>query len=174
MKKTIYTVLLSFLIGISLVAMPIGAQNAPLLEKEWWGAPVMPGGAIVKSEKKLMVIEYEGQTYEQILAWYKEALKSYRYEDKEKKIIVEYTKYRDWKDQMYIEDQGGAKWHSIGISKNGGNKTTVKIVHDNWTWIFSTLFIRFAGVFIVLCFLWILLNINGFVMKKYFTKEEKK
>jgi hypothetical protein len=173
MKKT-YTILFSFLLGISLVALPIGAQNAPFTEKQWEEAPVMPGGTIVKTESTSIVIEYESQTYDQMLAWYKEALKGYRYEDIEKNIIVEYTKYRDWKDQMYIEDQGGAEWHSIGISKNGGNKTTVRIVHDNWTWIFSTLFIRFAGVFIVLSFLWILLNINGFIMKKYFTKEEKK
>lgn len=170
MKKTFYMVLFSFLLGISLVVTPIGAQNAPLPEKQW-EAPIMPGGVIVKTESKSIVIDYEGMTYDQVLAWYKEALKSYRYE--KDKVIVEYTKYRNWEDQMYIEDQGGAKWHSIGISKNGGNKTTVKIVHDNWTWIFSTLLIRFAGVFIVLSFLWILLNINGFVMKRFFTKEEK-
>jgi hypothetical protein len=75
---------------------------------------------------------------------------------------------------MYIEDQGAAPWHSIGIQKGSGNKTMVKIVRDNFTWIFSTLLIRFAGVFIVLIVLWILLNLNGIMMKKYFSGKEAK
>ena len=48
----------------------------------------------------------------------------------------------------------------------------MKIVKDNLTWIFSTLLIRFAGVFLVLCILWILLNINSIVMKKFFAKKQ--
>ena len=129
-----------------------------------WGAPVMPGGKIVKTESTAVYIEYN-QPYDKVLAWYKDALKDYR----DKAMNIEFTKYRDWKDQMYIEDQGAANWHSIGISKTGGPNTTVKIVRDNFTWIFSTLLIRFAGVFLVLCILWILLNINSAVMKKFFS-----
>ena len=101
--------------------------------------------------------------YEKVLAWYKQVLKDYKD-----------GKYRDWTDQMYIEDQGGAKWHSIGIFKGGGDKTRVKIVKDNLTWVFSTLLIRFAGVFVVLCILWLLLNISGAAMKKFFPSEEVK
>jgi hypothetical protein len=146
----------------------LGITLAPASSSAWfgsgeppWDAPVMPGGKIVKTEGAAIFIEYD-QKFEQVLAWYKESLKSYKDEV-----------YRDWKDQVYIEDQGGAKWHSIGINKDGGDKTTVKITRDNYTWVFSTLLIRFAGVFIVLCILWILLNINSAVMKKLFPEQKK-
>jgi hypothetical protein len=134
-----------------------------------WGAPVMPGGKIVKTEGTAIYFEYD-QPYDKVLAWYRDALKDYR----DKANNIDFTKYRDWKDQMYIEDQGAANWHSIGISKAPGPTTTVKIVRDNFTWIFSTLLIRFAGVFVVLCILWILLNINSAVMKKFFSKQPAK
>jgi hypothetical protein len=133
-----------------------------------WGAPVMPGGKIVKAEGTAVYVQYD-QPYDKVLAWYRDALKDYR--DKERNI--EFTKYRDWKEQMYIEDQGAANWHSIGISKIEGPVTTVKIVRDNFTWIMSTLLIRFAGVFFVLCILWIFLNVNGAVMKKLFPDKAK-
>jgi hypothetical protein len=167
MKKMIFTAFICVFVAVAFSSAPVWAQAAPLPEKQW-EAPVMPGGTIVKTEKKVVYIEYN-LPYDQVLAWYKEALKSHR----DNVYNIEWTKYRDWKDQMYIEEQGAAPWHSIGISKNEGAKTTVKIVHDNWTWIMSTLFIRFAGVFVVLCVLWILLNINSWVMKKYFPQAGK-
>lgn len=126
-----------------------------------WGAPVLAGGKTVKTEATAVYIEYD-LPYAQVFEFYKEAMKKYPDE-----------KFRDWKDQMYIEDQGGANWHSIGISKDGGSKTMVKITRDNMTWIFSTLLIRFAGVFLVLCILWIFLNINSMVMKKFFPEKKK-
>lgn len=127
-----------------------------------WGAPVMPGGKTISTERTAMVIEYN-LPHEKVHQWYEEALKKYPDD-----------KFREWKDQTYIEDQGGANWHSIGIQKDGGDKTTVKITRDNMTWIFSTLLIRFAGVFIVLCLLWVFLNINSAVMKKFFAAKPKK
>ena len=137
------------------------AADAPLQDKQW-EAPVMPGGTLVKTEDTSVLITYN-QPYETVLAWYKKAMENYKDE-----------KFRDWKEQMYIEDQGGAKWHSIGISKDGGAITTVRIVKDNWTWIFSTLLIRFAGVFAILVILWILLSISNAIMKKAFAKEAAK
>ncbi len=134
-----------------------------------WGAPIMPGGKIVKTESTAIYVEYD-QPYDKVLAWYRDALKDHR----DKVMNIDFTKYRDWSDQMYIEDQGSANWHSIGISKAPGPTTTVKIVRDNFTWIFSTLLIRFAGVFLVLCVLWILLNINSALMKKFFSKQPAK
>ncbi|MGA3175527.1 MAG: hypothetical protein ABSE25_14050 [Syntrophorhabdales bacterium] len=131
-----------------------------------WGAPVMPGGKVVKTEKTAIYIEYS-EPHDKVLAWYREALKNHR----DPAYNIDYTKYREWKDQTYIEDQGAADWHSIGISKTEGPITTVKIVRDNFTWIFSTLLIRFAGVFAVLCVLWILLNINSAVMKNISAKK---
>jgi hypothetical protein len=150
-----------FMIGLVLTPMQLAAVDAPSPDK-YFNAPVMPGGADISSDGTRMQLAYD-VPYETVLAWYKEALKNYKDE-----------KYRDWADQMYIEDQGGAKWHSIGISKGGGNKTTVTIVKDNWTWIFSTLLIRFAGVFVILLALWALLSLSNAIMKKAFTKEEAK
>jgi hypothetical protein len=166
MKKITYTIFFCLLIGIALLPVGVSAQT-PAPDKQW-EAPVMPGGIITKTEDTAVYIEYNA-TYEQLLAFYKEALKNYK---DPKYEHVDWAKYRDWKDQMYIEDQGGAKWHSIGIPKDGGNKTTVKIVKDNFTWVFSTLLIRFAGVFAVLCILWLLLNINTFFMKKFFSTDK--
>jgi hypothetical protein len=153
MKRTIFAILT----GIMIMAF------APLALHAWgggeppWNAPVMAGGTTIKTESTAIYIEYN-LPYEKVYEFYKDALKKYPDE-----------KYRDWKDQMYIEDQGGAQWHSIGISKEGGpNKTVVKITRDNMTWIFSTLLIRFAGVFFVLCILWVFLNLNSAVMKRFF------
>ena len=166
MKKMIYGFYFALILGIALLPAQGRSADNPLPAKQW-DAPVMPGGTLVKTSATAVFIEYN-LPYEKVLAWYKEALKN----NKDPHFNVDWTKYRDWNDQMYIEDQGGAKWHSIGISKGGGEKTTVKIVRDNMTWVFSTLLIRFAGVFIVLCFLWILLNISGSAMKRFFSNEK--
>ena len=160
MKTATGLIFFGWILGLALFPGQ-GSAAAPLSDKQW-EAPVMPGGTLVKTEDTAVYIDYE-MPYEKVLAWYKEALKEYKDD-----------KYRDWADQMYIEDQGGAKWHSIGIFKGGGDKTRVKIVKDNLTWVFSTLLIRFAGVFVVLCVLWLLLNIAGAAMKKFFPSEEVK
>jgi hypothetical protein len=165
MKKIISIIIFCLILGIAFSPVGLSAQAQTPLPDKQWEAPIMPGGTITKTEDTALFIIYD-QPYDKVLTWYKEALKTYidpKYPD------VNWTKYRDWKDQMYIEDQGGAKWHSIGISKDGGDKTAVKIVKDNFTWIFSTLLIRFVGVFAVLCILWILLNINSFIMKRVFS-----
>lgn len=160
MKTIKFISVIYFSLMVIAISPPVlRAADAPLQDKQW-DAPVMPGGTLVKTEDTSVVISYD-LPYTQVLAWYKKTLENYKDE-----------KYRDWQEQMYIEDQGGAKWHSIGISKDGGPKTTVKIVKDNWTWIFSTLFIRFAGVFAILIFLWILLSISNAIMKKIFAKAE--
>jgi hypothetical protein len=160
MIKLIYAIFFSLMI-VATFSPVLRAADAPLQDKQW-EAPVMPGGTLVKTEDTAVFISYD-LPYEKVLEWYKKALENYKDE-----------KYRDWKEQMYIEDQGGAKWHSIGISKGGGTSTTVRIVKDNWTWIFSTLLIRFAGVFAILVTLWILLSISNAIMKKVFAKEAAK
>ncbi len=157
----IYAIFFGWMIAMVLSPAYSSAADTPLPDKQW-EAPVMPGGTVVKTEDTAVFIDYD-LPYEKVLAWYKDALRNYKD-----------GKYRDWNDQMYIEDLGGAKWHSIGIFKGGGNKTTVKIVKDNMTWILSTLLIRFAGVFVVLCVLWILLNLSGAAMKRYFPSQGAK
>jgi hypothetical protein len=129
---------------------------------QWLGAPLLPGGTTVTDEPDRRVIEY-GMPYGQVFAWYKSALS--RYPD---------ARYRDWKDEMYIEDQGGSKWHAIKISKSGGAKTLVTLKKDSWTWIFSTLLIRFVGVFVVLLVLWVGLNIASAVLRRFVRGDESK
>ncbi len=159
--KLMYPIFFCLMLIVGFSPVQSSAADAVSLPDRQWEAPVMPGGAIVKTEDTAVFISYD-MPYAQVLEWYKGALGNYKD-----------GRYRDWKEQMYIEDQGGAKWHSIGIPKDGGNKTTVKIVKDNWTWIFSTLIIRYAGVFVVLILLWILLNISNFIMLKFVVKEEE-
>ncbi len=130
----------------SSVVIPKGPQ--------WLGAPIMPNGTKVKEASGRLTTEYN-LPYSQVLAWYQDALK--KYPD---------ARYRDWKEEMYIEDQGGSKWHAIKISKMDGPKTFVTIQKDNWTWIMATLVIRFTGVFVVLLILWIGLNISAAVMRR--------
>jgi len=141
---------------------PIDSSKVIPKGPQWLGAPIMPGGTILKQERTRLTYGYD-LSYDLVLAWYQEALK--RYPD---------ARYRDWKEEMYIEDQGGSRWQAIIISKTGGPRTTVTIVKDNWTWIIATLFIRFAGVFVVLLFLWIGLNISGMIMRRFIKEEEKK
>ena len=139
---------------------PIDSSTVIPKGPQWLGAPIMLDGTKIKEESGRLLTEYN-LPYDKVLAWYQDALK--KYPD---------TRYRDWKEEMYIEDQGVSKWHSIKISKTGGPKTLVTIQKDNWTWIMATLFIRFVGVFVVLLVLWIGLKIAILVMLK-FIKEEK-
>ena len=163
MKKShlLKAIFLGLMIGIVLLPLLSSAAGPPAPDN-FFTAPVMPGGTVVSSDETRAEVAYD-LPFATVLAWYKEAFKSYKDE-----------KYRDWQEQMYIEDQDGAKWHSIGISKGGGNKTTVTFVKDNWTWIFSTLLIRFAGVFIILLCLWILLNISSAITRKIVDRQEAK
>ena len=139
---------------------PIDSSKVIPKGPQWLGAPIMPDGTKVKQESGRLITEYN-LPYDKVLTWYQDALK--KYPD---------TRYRDWKEEMYIEDQGASKWHAIKISKTGGPKTLVTIQKDNWTWIMATLFIRFTGVFVVLLVLWVSLKIAIFVMLKVI-KEDK-
>ena len=141
------------------IRMPVDSSQVIPAGPQWLGAPIMPGGTRVAEDPSHIVTEYD-LPYDQVFAWYKAALA--RYPD---------ARYRDWKEEMYIEDQGGSKWHAIKISKTGP-KISVTIKKDNWTWIFSTLLIRFVGVFVVLLVLWIFLNLSGVIMGRFFKEEE--
>jgi hypothetical protein len=159
-SKMACLIVLGFLAAMAVLPIRLSAAVTPLPDKIFT-APVMPGGTVSKTEDVAVEVVYD-MPYPKVIEWYKAALAQYKD-----------ARYRDWAEQLYIEDQGGEKWHSIGIQKGGGDKTTVRIVKDNWTWIFSTLLIRFAGVFVVLCLLWILLNISNFIMVKFVVKPEE-
>jgi hypothetical protein len=144
------------------VSMSFNASKSAPAPENAWGAPLMPGSKITETKDTSVIIKVD-QPYDKVLAYYREVLKDYR---DPRYSHVDFAKERDWTDQMYIEDQGASRWHSIGIMKGTGPTTTIKVVRDNYTWIFSTLLIRFAGVFVILIILWILLNINNAIMRK--------
>jgi hypothetical protein len=146
--------------GPTKITGPVDSAKVIPKGPQWLGAPIMPGVSIPEPEGTRLHLEYN-LPYTQVLTWYQEALKNYPD-----------ARYRDWKEEMYIEDQGGSKWHAIIISKTGGPKTPVTIVKDNWTWIMATLFIRFTGVFVVLLILWMGLNFSGAIMQRFFKEEE--
>lgn len=127
---------------------------------DFLGAPLIPSGKVVKKTAKRLEMTVN-LSHDEVLAFYKEKLS--RNPD---------TKYRDWKDVTYIEDDGKQAWHSITISKGSSPETTIIIIKDNWTWIIGTLIIRFVGVFIVLIVLLIVLSVSGRIISRFF-KETK-
>jgi hypothetical protein len=137
---------------------PIDSSEVIPAGPQWNGAPIMPDGRTVTTDPGEIVIEYDAP-YARVLSWYQQALT--RYPD---------ARYRDWSDEMYIEDQGVSRWHAIKLSKTGGATTRVTIKRDNWTWIIATLVIRFTGVFVVLVVLWIGLKLAGALVSGTFVR----
>lgn len=120
-------------------------------------------------EKKKITLREEGRlefivpdAFDNVVGFYKEALK------KEKNI-----RFRNWKEAIYIEDDGALKWHSITIYRDDKAGTKVVILKDNWTWIMGTLFLRYVGVFCVLILLYIALSISGGALSRLLREEEK-
>ena len=87
---------------------------------------------------------------------------------------MEDIKFRDWKKATYIEDDGNLAWHSITISKDDKQATTVVIMKDSWTWIMGTLILRYIGVFVVLLFLLIGMSLSGAIISRSVKKSEEK
>ena len=54
------------------------------------------------------------QSHDAVVGFYKEALKD-----------LADIKFRDWPDATYIEDDGKRQWHSITISKEDQEGTTI-------------------------------------------------
>jgi hypothetical protein len=130
--------------------------------EDFLGAPVIPGGKVINKTANRLEIETH-MTHDQVLSFYKEALKK-----------EEDVKFRDWKDQTYIEDDGNRPWHSINISKGDQQETTVTIMKDNWTWIVGTLILRFVGVFFVLLVLFLGMAASGGLISRIIKKSEAK
>lgn len=147
MKKYIITLLLILLPAVSFA-------------DDFLGAPILPDSLKVKEEAARL--EYTtGKYHDEVLAFYKEELKSF-----------EDIKYRDWDEATYIEDDGRMPWHSITISKemNSEGTTTVVIAKDSWTWIMGTLILRYIAVFIVLLVLFAGMKISGGIISMMFKK----
>ncbi len=126
------------------------------------------GAPLIKDRKE--TLKNEGRlemivplTHDEIVKLYEEVYKGNRD-----------IKFRRWKDSTYIEDDGALQWHSITVDKAFDNGTKVLVVKDNWTWITSTLVLRFIAVFIVLCILYVFLATAGKIISRQIEKMESK
>jgi hypothetical protein len=148
MKKSVVCIVLFVML------LPAG-----LKAEDFLGAPVIPEGkTTLKNEMRLeMKVPV---SHDQVVEFYQKALAGYQD-----------IKFRDWKNATYIEDDGNLKWHSITISKNNTDGTTIVILKDNWTWIIGTLILRFFGVFVVLLVLLIGMYFSGTLISR-FSKED--
>jgi hypothetical protein len=118
--------------------------------EDFLGAPLPPGGIVVLRSESMLEKSYP-LTYEEAIAFYKDALKGW-----------EDIKFWVRKREIKIEEYNVRPWHSITIQKvDGGTRITVR--KDSWTWILGTLTMRFMGVFGVLVCLYIPLSIVGSV-----------
>ena len=124
-------------------------------------APVMTEAQVLEKTKSRLELK-TNLTHDEVLAFYKEALKD-----------LEDIKYRDWSEATYIEDDGNRPWHSITISKGEG-ETTITIVKDNWTWIIGTLILRYISVFVVLMVLFITMTLSGKIVSSAIKKAQAK
>jgi hypothetical protein len=122
--------------------------------EEFLGAPIPPDAKILQKTKKRVEFTIP-RNHEDAVGFYKEALKD-----------AQDIKFRNWKDATYIEDDGRLRWHSITISKGGGEESTILIVKDSWTWILGTLILRYVGVFAVLIVLFLGMSFSGKLIHK--------
>ena len=143
MKKIL---LLSLILSV-LFPFSSGAQ-------EFLGAPLVPKGKPVETTDVRSEVKTD-LSHDEAVAFYREALKEHKD-----------IKFREWKDATYIEDNGSLAWHSITISKEEVQGTTVVIVKDNWTWIIGTLVLRYIGVFVVLLVLFLGMSISGGIISR--------
>jgi hypothetical protein len=134
---------LLFFLGMCLLTAPCAGAE------DFLGAPVFPGvETVTKTEDRLVV--KTSASHADVVSFYKEALKD-----------LKDIKFRDWKEDTYIEDDGNRPWHSITIPKGDAGESTITIGKDNWTWIIGTLTLRFVGVFVVLMCLYLGLSLSG-------------
>ncbi|MFH0844518.1 MAG: hypothetical protein V1930_03510 [Pseudomonadota bacterium] len=151
MKKT------SLLIILFLVLSP-----AILGAEDFLGAPVIPDSKTnLRTGNRLEAIS--PLTHDDVLDFYRKTFKG----DKD-------IRFRNWKEQTYIEDDGSLAWHSITISKEYQGGTAIVIVKDNWTWIIGTLILRFIGVFVVLLILFLGMSLSGSIISRWMKNMEAK
>lgn len=153
MKKLLYLSLAVFLLLPSICAA-----------EDFYQAPLFPGAKVVDKTKTRLEMKTQA-SHDEILAYYKEALK--KQED---------IKFRDWNDSTYIEDDGALPWHSINISKEapGQETTTIVIMKDNWSWIIGTLILRFIGVFAVLLIVFMGMTVSGAIISRVVNRSQSK
>jgi hypothetical protein len=127
---------------VGLASLLILSTRGVGLAEDFLGAPVMPGGTTVKTDKRVLEKVYD-LPKGQVLDYYKDIFK-------DSKDI----KFRDRRDRLDIDEYGNQPWQKISISLNAQGQTRVIFERDSWTWILGTLTIRFVGVFVVLIVLY--------------------
>jgi hypothetical protein len=145
---------LAVCIFLFVVILPAG-----LKAEDFLGVPVIPEGkTTLKTESRLeMTVPV---SHDKVVEFYQKALEGYQD-----------IKFRNWKDATYIEDDSNLSWHSITISKQDTEGTTIVIVKDNWTWIIGTLILRYVGVFVVLLLLLIGMSVSGAIISRFFKED---
>jgi len=133
---------------------------APAGGEEFLGAQVIPGGKTIQKTDARMAYKTH-LSHDKAVIFYREALKAFKD-----------IKFRNWKNDTYIEDDGKLAWHSITISKRDEKGATVTIVKDNWTWIIGTLLLRYIGVFVVLMVLFLGMSVSGKIISRSIEKME--
>lgn len=128
--------------------------------EDFLGAPVISQGETLNKTDVRLELKSD-LSHDEVVAFYQDALKDFPD-----------IKFRDWPDATYIEDDGNAQWHSITISKEYKDGTSVVIMKDNWTWIIGTLILRYIGVFVVLIILLIGMTISGAIISRSVKKEK--
>jgi hypothetical protein len=145
---------LAVCIFLLVMMLPVG-----LRAEDFLGAPLIPEGkTTLKTAGRLEMTATV--SHDKVLEFYQKALAG-----------NQDIKFRDWKDATYIEDDGNLKWHSIIISKQDSEGTTIVIVKDNWKWIIGTLILRFVGVFVVLLVLFIGMYFSGKIISRFFKED---
>jgi len=132
---------------------------AGLRAEDFLGAPLIPEGKTTIETKSRLEMTV-AVSHDEAVEFYQKALEGYQD-----------IKFRNWKEATYIEDDGNLKWHSITISKQDSEGTTIVIVKDNWTWIIGTLLLRYVGVFVVLLILLIGMSISGTIISRFFKED---
>ncbi len=143
MKKCLFLYLVLFLI--------VPAYSAA---EDFLGVPVISQGKIIDKTDSRLELKTD-KSHDEVVEFYRTATKEFPD-----------IKFRDWPDATYIEDDGKLLWHSITISKEDRNGTSIIIMKDNWTWIIGTLILRYIGVFVVLIILLIGMSISGAIISK--------
>jgi len=126
---------------------------------DFLGVPLIAGSQTTLKTKDRLEMTVAA-SHDQAVEFYQKALEGYPD-----------IKFRNWKEATHIEDDGNLKWHSITISKQDGEGTTIVIVKDNWTWIIGTLVLRYVGVFVVLLVLLIGMSISGAIISRFFKED---
>ena len=151
MKKNICL----FIVLLFVLPLSSNAEN-------FLSAPLVTGGTVIQKTEKRLELK-TGLSHAEALAFYKKALKDFKD-----------LKFRDWKDATYIEDHGKRAWHSITISKEDKEGTTIVVMKDRWTWIIGTLVLRYIGVFVVLLFLLLGMIVSGSIISRLVKRREAK